>query len=587
MRHIRVGQLVLGFLGLLLLVTVRGIALPQIEVDLGFAGRFVPGRMTQVRLIVSGVEHPFPGFFRITQEIGNTWRGEASSLIEIPIPLVFNGEYEQLLPLYDFTHPLKVVLCTFDGTPVASAEVSLRDSMREDAFSLLVGAFPTLVDSEAVAVAPYDLPVHWLAYDGVKSLWIGRTQTSLSRAQWEAIARWTLASGRLVLFSGVDFYPLDSPVLRELIPLSNPSLTMGEDGIRILSGETRPGSRYIGERANGSTLLFMRDYGAGTVLLIPVSAFDLTAEEIAAVSAEIPPAQLVSLSDLNADLLEEMPIDRPGFPAVLSVVVLSLMSLTLIASKVRSPKRIVLSLAVATSVLSVLSGLYLNQAKRVNDVYCLKTVLCVETSLGCQLDWCGLFANRAADVRCGGEGALPVMEVLPRDLRDANYDVSWVKGEGLSLQLAHGERRALRGGEACSIPITIRYAGDEEVEIENRLPAPLSEAYLLVDGQAFSLGEIGIGTWSYTLGDGVHSERIHPDGVPSERVPFARVLSAGVRLHDASLAAFYSTIKPWYSAENGVWLIGGRVSDTLVVQDGVRLKVRVVSLYVLAGGEDE
>jgi hypothetical protein len=108
--------------------------------------------------------------------------------------------------------------------------------------------------------------------------------------------------------------------------------------------------------------------------------------------------------------------------------------------------------------------------------------------------------------------------------------------------------------------------------IENKLPTPLSEAYLLVDGQAFSLGEIGIGTWSYTL----------DEGIPFEEVPFARI-----QLHDASLAAFYDTIEPWYSVENGVWLIGGRVSDALVVQDGVRQKVRVVSLYVLAGGEDE
>jgi hypothetical protein len=566
----------------LLLVAVRGIALPQIEVDLGFAGRFVPGRMAQIRFIVSGAEHPFPGSFRITQEIGNTWRGEASSLIEIPIPLVSNGEYEQLLPLYDFIHPLKVFLCSSDGTAVANTEVSLRDLKRENVFPLLVGAFPTSFATEAVAVAPSDLPAHWLAYDGVKSLWIGRTQAGLSRAQWEAIARWTLAGGTIVLFSGADFYPLDSPVLRELIPISNPSLTLGEDGIRILSGEARPGSRSTGKRADGSTLIFVRNYGAGTVLLIPVSAFDLTEEEGVAVSAEVPPAQLVSLSDLNADLLEEMPVDRPGFPAVLSVVVLSLISLTLIASKVRSPKRIVLSLITAAGVLSVLSGLYLSQAKRVNDTYCLKTALYIEASLGYHIDWYGLFANRTANVSCGGESALPGMELLPRDLRDANYNIGWLKGEGLLLQLVHGERRTLRGGEACTIPITIRYAGDEEVEIENRLPTPLSEAYLLVDGQAFSLGEIGIGTWSYTLDAGAH-----PEEVPSERVPSARVLSAGVRLHDTSLAAFYKTIEPWYSLENGVWLIGGRVSDTLVVQDGVRLKVRVVSLYVLAGGEDE
>jgi len=560
----RVGKLVLC---LLLLVAVRGIALPQIEVDLGFAGRFVPGRMTPIHLIVSGVERPFSGYFRITEEIGNTWRGEASSLIEIPIPLISNGEYEQLLPLYDFTHPLKVFLCASDGTPVASAEASLRDRKREGAFPLLVGAFPTPVDTEAVAVASSDLPVHWLAYDGVKSLWVGRIQAGLSHEQWAAIARWTLAGGTLVLFSGADFYPLDSPVLRELIPISNPSLTTEEDGVRILSGEARPGSRYIGERADGSTLLFVRNYGAGTVLLIPVSAFDLTVEESVAIRAGVPPAKVVSLSGLNADLLEEMPVDRPGFSVVFLVVGISLMSLTLIISKVRSPKRIVLSLISVASVLSVLSGLYLNQAKLVNDVCTLKTTLYVEASLGYQIDCYGLFANRTTTVRCGGEEALPVMEVLPRDLRNVDYDVGWVKGEGLSLQLTHGERRALRWGEDCTIPITIRYAGDEEVEIENGLPTSLSEAYLLVDGQAFSLGEIGIGTWSYTLDEGI---------------PFARI-----QLHDASLAAFYDTIEPWYSVDKGVWLIGGRVSDALVVQDGVRQKVRVVSLYVLAGGEDE
>jgi len=565
----RVGKLVLC---LLFLVTVRGIALPQIEIDLGFAGRFVPERMTLIRLTISGVEQPFSGSFRITEEIGNTWRGKASSLIEIPIPLVSNGEYEQLLPLYDFTHPLKVFLCASDGTSVASADVSLRDRVRESVFPLLVGAFPTPVDPEAVAVAASDLPAHWLAYDGVKSLWIGRIQDGLSRAQWEAIARWTLAGGTLVLFSGADFYPLDSPVLRELIPLSNTSLTMGEDGIRVLSGKPRLGSRSINGRADESTLLFVRNYGAGMVFLIPVSAFDLTEKEVAAVSMEVPPAQLVSLSDMNADLLEEIPVDRPGFSVVFLVVGISLLSLTLITSKVRSPKRIVLSLVAATGILSVLSGLYLSQAKLVNDVYALETTLYVGTSLGYQIEWYGLFPNRTATVRFEGEGVLPVMEVLPRDMRGVNYDVGWVKGEGLSLQLEHGERRVLRWGEDCTIPITIRYAGDEEVEIENRLPTPLSEAYLLVDGQVFSLGEVGIGTWSYTLGEGVH-----PEEVPS----------AGLRLHDANLAAFYNTIEPCYSVENGVWLIGGHVSDTLVVQDGVRQKVRVVSLYVLAGGEDE
>jgi len=159
------------------------------------------------------------------------------------------------------------------------------------------------------------------------------------------------------------------------------------------------------------------------------------------------------------------------------------------------------------------------------------------------------------------------MEVLPRDLRNADYAVGWVQGEGLSLQLAHGERRTLRGGEEYTIPITIRYAGDEEVAIENKLATPLSEAYFFMDGQVFSLGEIGIGTRNYTLDEEVPSDRARP--------------------HDASLSAFYDTIEPLYSVENGVWLIGGRVSDALVVQDEVRLKVRVVSLYVIAGGEDE
>jgi hypothetical protein len=561
MEHARVGKL---FLVLLLLATVRSVALPLLEVNLGFSGRFVPGRMTPVRLIVSGVKHPFSGSFRIVQDIGDAWRGKASSLLEIPIPSITDGEYEELLPLYDFTHPLRVSLCTADGTVVATAELILRGRQRGAAFPLVVGASPFPFVPEAVVVAPAELPRYWLAYEGVSTLWIGRVRNGLTTTQWEAITRWTIAGGSLIIFSGADFYPLDSPLLRDLLPISDPSLVKDADGIPALRGEERAGVRCLLERDDGAPLLLLRRYGAGTVLLVTTIAFDLTAGQTTAVAEQVPPAELVSLTDVNADLLEEVTINRPGFPAATLVVALSLISLSVIVSRVRNPERTVIALVVVVALLSLSSGLYLNRAKVANDVYVLKTRLSAGNSLGYIGSQYGFFATRTTPVRYPLEGAVPVLEELPRSLHAGSYDIDWVSGEGLSLRLGRGERRTLRGGGACSLPVSIRFAGDEQVEIENGLDTALHEAYLLVDGEAFPLGEVVTGKRSYTL------DRSLPGGE--------------IELRDASLATLYSAIRSRYTTKSGVWLIGGCVSDSLAQHDGVRLKVRDVSLYIIFGG---
>lgn len=560
--------------GLLSLSALPAAAEPGLAVDVGFAGRFVLGRMALVQITVSGIERPFPGYFRIVHAVGNAWRGEASILLEIPLPAVTNGQYEQLVPLHDFTHRLQVSLYKADGSMVARAEASLRTGRREDPFPVLVGTFPTRFVAGAVTVAPEALPRAWFAYEGVCSLWIGRTRHGGPTAeQWEAISRWILAGGTLVLFGGTDFYFLDSPLLRDLLPLLDPSLTEDENGILTLSGRERLGVRRLIERSYGRTpLLLARDHGAGTVLLATVSAFDLTDADMAAVAELAPPAELVSLAGVNASLLREMEIDRPGFPAALLVLFLSLAGLSFIAPRTGRPggsphKTRLIALVALFLLLSLSSGFYLNRMKVANHVYLLKTSFHLDASLGYRLSQYGLFVAHPALLHLPVGGLTAVIEDLPSDLRDGDYDSLWVGGEGLSLRLTRGAWRSLRGGGESAHSVRVYFAGNEQAEIENGLDGPLSEAYLVIDGEAFPLGEVNVGWSAHTLDRSLPVDKID--------------------LRNANLQALFAVVEPRYNIGTGVWLIGGTVEDSVTRRDGVRLKVRDVSLHIVAGGIDD
>ena len=290
---------------ILLISTISAAAAPQLEVGLGFNGQFVPGSLIPLQIRVLGVEASFSGSLLITERIGSPWSGEALTQVEFPLTRVeeYTGEY--LVPIYGFTHPLQILLRDEAGETLTQEELDLRSCRRDEAFPLAVGAFPSSLDSKAVPIDPDELPCLWPAYESVSSLWLGRILTGISRDRWEAIGQWILAGGVLILFTGSDFYLLDTPILQDLLPLRDPYLEMGANGLQYLRGEERSGTHTVLARG-GIPLLVGRDYGAGKVLLVTTSAFDVAEVDFAAIRELVPVADLVSFAGPLTDLLEQV-----------------------------------------------------------------------------------------------------------------------------------------------------------------------------------------------------------------------------------------------------------------------------------------
>ncbi|MCK4392512.1 hypothetical protein KAX17_06365, partial [Candidatus Bipolaricaulota bacterium] len=422
--------------------------------------------------------------------------------MEIPLALAGGEKLERLIPIYDFTHPLAVSLLDQGEKVLAEVKIDLRSRMREEAFPLAVGVLPFPFADELVAIDEEALPRLWPAYEAVSSLWVGHTAKGLPEDSWNAIGRWVSAGGTLVLFTGEDFYLLDSPVLRALLPLANPRLSLGENGVQILRGEERPNVRTLLSR-EGDPLLLLRRYGAGAVYLVTTSAFNLEETDFKAIAAQITPARLIDLTYASADLLERTPLQRPAYLAAFLLVLACLISYSLVVLRAKGKKRMLVLLLAAGSILCLSSGFYTNRTKVVNSIYELKTSLYAQTSFGYVVDYYGLFATMDGTAKVKVRGQIPIIQELPRSLQQHSFDIDWVEGEGASLVLQRGERRYLRGFGAYQLPLAVVFTGDEEVRIENDLDEPLEEALLIVKGQAFSIGEVRPGEALYYLNNGV------------------------------------------------------------------------------------
>ena len=550
-------------LGVLLLVaslavSVSALASPQIDVSLGFSGHFVPERMAPLRVSLSGLESSFSGSVRIAEQVGNAWRGQARSSVCFHI----NGAsriYEDTIPIYGFSQPLLVSLLDEEGRVIAQQEVPLRDKWLKEPFIVAAGEFPAPVTPDAVQIDETDLPTKWLSYAGVRSLWIGRTTNGLTAEQEEAIYRWTSAGGITVVFTGSDFFRLDSPLVRDMIPLTNPHLA---EGVHLV-GDLRPGEEVLLHGSTGEPLLVSRQLGAGVVLLVTADAFSLTEAEQAQLRDLVPSATQVDLSDATASMLQQMPVTRPGYPTAIAIVAVLLTALVVIISRVRSDLVRVVSLFTVIVACSLWSGLYANRTKQVHDVYTIKTAVSVQQRLGYSIVSSGLtyIAGRI-------DSALPkvrvndwMLQALPRDLNEGSYDIELLCNHVALVSLSPGDIRILRGGSDNTPLISMSFSGDERVVINNGLSLSLPSAAIMLDGTTFLLRPISTGVHAYSL------SREAEAFAPTSR----------------ELSSLYAAVNKDYDLSSGIWLVAGTITDSTVDSESYRQKVRDVRLILVEG----
>ncbi len=558
MKHTHVWKLVLC---LLLLAAARAVAAPRIEVEVGFAGRFLPERTIPIAITISGLDYPVSGSLRIVQRIGNAWRGEATSTTDFHIGRINSGTYTEALPLYDFAHPLAVSLIDDAGNTITQETVDLRNGWSSVPLAVAVGEFPDSLTGDRTLVDGSNLPSAWSCYDGVGSLWIGQLTDDLNNEQWQAICRWTHAGGTTVVFTGSDIFLIDSPLVRGLISIIDPHVTDGQ----LLTGGLRPGADTIMLDESGSPLIVKQPYGAGTVFTVTKNAYSLTQEEIHFLQQAVSPADPVTILAETQEMLDTMKLSRPGYPTALALVTCVLLSLMVVVARTKNTHRIVIYLLSATVGLALWSGLYTNKTKAFSDIYKINTELYVQDSVGYEIVSYGIASIGSRPFTTEVSVAQPVIQELPHDLKghSHSYNIALVDDKNASVEIVRGEERLLSGGGDCLIPVSCYQSGDERITIKNGLGYPLECGVFIRDGIAFSLGTIANGEATYTLSEGI---------VPDEFVPNRR-----------EIAALYDAVCKHYAIYQGTWVIGGMVVDANRTIASHREKVRDVKLIVVAG----
>jgi hypothetical protein len=561
-----------------MLWAVAGRGASSIEVQIGFSGHVLPDRYAPVRIRVRGYDEPAAAKILVTQTLGSPWRGSATVLQEPNLNIATDGVYHTTIPLYDPLNPIFVSLMDDRGATLAEQEVDLRSTRHLDPFPVTYGTLPYPLGDETLQVNATELPEDWWAYDVAESLWIAAAPP---QGSWDSIARWVFAGGTTVLLSGPNYFRLDSPVVRDLLPLTDPALAIGPDGGEYLIGTARSGTQTF-LRRGGVPLLLVRPFGAGHVALVTVAAADLTRNETELIADSIPTSTRLTLNDLSEATLGALPVVRPGYSAAILLgagCVVGFGVFDAIGRKHRTGATV--SVLVLFALLSVLSGLYANSNRTVSTEYAVSTTLTVHTSFGLYTDstsflWSrfGRLAHPATSetipIQTGSvsptteplHALMPQSQALPE-----MFDHSFLGGH-ISAPMRPGTNKTFSSyGTSAPLLHLVHHVDADLLVLDQESEAEIDGAWFILDGLGFHVSSVPQGTSTYSFDD-VYSLRELAEAAPRN--------SGGVL--EALSEVFPFDRGVWFVGQSSRWVTSGE-------QEG--RKVRLVTLHVVEGERND
>lgn len=560
--HKWIRAIIIGGLWLILFGNC-GAANPTITAEIGFSGFHAASQSALVKVTLSGVTPFFSGSLVLRQIIGNPWIGEGTMERRLVITAGISGIYSRqtAIVLHRSNHLFEIILYDDMENPVASWQHDLRPFLREERFPLIVGDIAVDVnDKDPIFLAAGALPSDWRAYGSISSLLIGRlTPPLLNRAQWAAIAQWIYTGGRLVLFTGSDFFLHDAPILRALLPLESPIVTTDTAGLTILTGELR--NNALVKLRDGDWPLFITTrHGNGELLLITRRSFDLSLQQRAA----LVPLLIVAPRPapdirLTADQLAQMIIERPSRWAALAIVGAILISFSLITLYMRQRRLVLPSLLGTTIIIAVLSGLYSNRLAFLLDVYVNRISFNVQVLYGFSVISYGLFTPNSTNISLKVRDNDQIHFVLDR------RPPSLVRRDDdqVVITMRDGERCYLVVERIRSIPIKFQQNSDAAITVTNDLPRSLRRAFLIKDGRAYPLQAIMPGTSIVTYGNKMGTS-----------------LAAAIAAYwPKDLQRLFKKVD--VDITTGTWLIGYAVSEQFERWEAISAKVRDIALYLV------
>jgi len=552
----------LGIVGLLL-ISFAVCAQTELAAQLGINGIAVPGRYAPLYVSVAGYRAHTPSMLRVVHAVGNGWRGTATISQTLDIVVQGDGAYQTTVPVYDPANPIRVELVTADGSLVASTELDLRETMRALPYTLLCKTLPHVpMDAEVTDVSA--LPDQWVAFDGLASLWLAAAP---SASTWDAISRWVLSGGAIVLFTGPDFFRLDSPRIRELLPIANPTLTERSDGIWSLRGDLKPSARILESWESGP--LILGRFGAGNVLLVPVQAHTLAESSLLRIAELAPVAQPVSLLETTHDSLMQTSITGPSNLSVLMIVALLIVLAIAVSLTGRRAPRVGWSvLGIALVGIVVLSGFMSNKTNAVIALYCVNTHLYTESSFGLHLVFSCFYTADSTQLDWATPAAAFPLELLPRSLYEAGvFSGDWRPGQA-TLQVTSDAMRRFRTYASSASSFSVEVIG-EVVRIADFSHVHYDEVWLIIDGFAYPMENYEGGNREYVLSE--NAQRL-----------------GGLLMGSREPTRLMRELSNAFPLGNGIWLLAYSAGEENLILGSERgQKVRDITIYLVEGRRGE
>ncbi len=511
----------------------------EVEVEFGFAGQYLPDWPAPIWVSIEG-RSPLQGRIIISQEVRSPWRGVVEERLVLPFVLPGKGKkrFELEFLVRGYIYPLQLaVVADPTGETIFRREIALKERAAEEPLTLaLVGRgepFPMPMElptgERPIRLEPEGFPSSWAGLLGAGRIYLGRLYPEeLSPAQWAALIRWIEWGGELVVLGGENWYLLDSPRLRELIPF-NPTGIGEAAGRKVVLGEPR------GEvlSRQGEIMLVAGPRGRGRGLFATVNLLANPGEGGVWESLGRELLQRAGEEEqlrLGAELLEQTSLPFPSKPVLIGLYALFVGGLALSSWLAARRKRArPLPLLWVAGIAAFTVG-YLDRPEFARPLFGLESGLSHdlgETTL--HSSWLGLFAKAGRRlelrvVRQGEDDEGYLRQALPEERGERLYDVTYLPGRGgtmsASFSLADWQERSFFLERFSGDLARLRLGGEGRVWAENKSPYPLRDCRLLSDeGRLYEL-EPG----PAELGPGEAVEwGLGPEIEPPKEGPVARI----------------------------------------------------------------
>jgi len=539
----------------------------HMQVALGFADTFRPGRWTPLTVTVGNQGAPLDGTLEVITSDGDEFRRKLYPVIhQRPLQLGRDARkrFHFTVFLESVARPVTVRVRAA-GREVARRDVDLRPRFGADRLALVLSRDADLDylnarDGDGLRVLyphPELLPHDWQGYDAVAAVVLhGLSLESLSDVQFEALRRWLARGGTLAVSGGPDYAVLRTPRLATLLPTLPTGMQRMDDAAsvgRALGSplavsrpfhvnRVNPDETQVLRAAGDVPLVLRAHHGLGRVLYLTFDVGRHPFDRWPAMQGvwlrlldleHAAPAPVHGLEDtsLAPALLSSRARDFPGHGTLLVFLALYLVLLATgyrlrAGSKGYAMWMLTWAVpAVFAPAAYLLFGPFLFERGATATIVSVIEPLQRSPYARLRVDL-GLHSNRRGSLRLAYAGARPVFRV-PSQARGEVDDAGWRFRDGTVPQLAPAHdtlyRLHLLEGHDV-VPFDLEASVDNtgqrsRLRLRNDSGRALDDAWLVYRGAAWHLGAIEAGQrLEHDLG-------VSPDVVADNRTEWWEVLS--------------------------------------------------------------